>query len=55
MRKIISDHQIDESPSLEYQFYYVTESEYNNNKNCSLFPEVFNMTSQTIIKGKYKE
>ena len=55
MRKIISDHQIDESPSLEYQLYYVTESEYNSNQNCSLFPEVFNITSQTIIKGKYKE
>ena len=49
--KIISD----ESPSPEYQLCYVAESGSDSDENCSLFPEVLNVTSQTIIRVKYKE
>ena len=49
--KIISD----ESPSPEYQLCYVAESGSDSDENCSLFPEVLNVTSQTIIRSNYKE
>ena len=48
--KIISD----ESPSPEYQLCYVAESGSDSDENCSLFPEVLNVTSQTIIRSNYK-
>ena len=53
--KIISDQQNDESPSPQYQLRYVAESEPDSDENSSLFPGVFNITSQTIVKVKYKE
>ena len=49
--KIISD----ESPSPEYQLCYLAESGSDSNENCSLFPEVLNVTSQTIIRVKCKQ
>ena len=53
--KIISDQQTYESPSPEYQLCYVAESGSDNDENCSLFPEVFNITSQTTVKVKCKD
>ena len=53
--KIISDQQTYESPSLEYQLCYVAESGSDSDENCSLFPEVFNITSQTTVKVKFKD
>ena len=50
--KIISDQQPDESLSLEYQLCYVAESRSDSGKNFSLYPEVFSITSQTIVKVK---
>ena len=52
--KIISDQQTYESPSPEYQLCYVAESGFDDDKNRSLFPEVFNITSQTTVKVKWK-
>ena len=50
--KIIADQKNDESPSPEYQLCYVVESGSDSDENFSLFPEVFSITSQTIVKVK---
>ena len=50
--KIIADQKTNESPSPEYQLCYVVESGSDSDENFSLFPEVFSITSQTIVKVK---
>ena len=53
--KIISDQQTYESPSPQYWLCYLAESGSDSDENCSLFPEVFNISSQTNVKVKCKD
>ena len=54
--KIISDQKVDDSESPEYQLCHVSKYEFESKESYSLFLELFNITTKTIVpKPKFKE